>query len=121
MSRLLSLAVLVVALWAIDSYAFNGRYFASVTEELNYFGRTLNDGVQGMMRRLRPWARRARELSQMSKLYAALLVVVALMGMAAIGTLALVVVTDAGNLAYPTLRPGMNPWARRGLFAERAN
>ena len=26
MSRLLSLAVLVVALWAIDLYAFRGRY-----------------------------------------------------------------------------------------------
>jgi hypothetical protein len=49
------------------------------------------------------------EARTMSKLYAALLVAIALMGMAAIGTLALVVITDAGNLAYPTLRPGMNP------------
>ena len=54
MNRLLSLVALVVALWAIDSYAFNGRYFASVTEELNYFGRTLNDGVQNFTRRIRP-------------------------------------------------------------------
>jgi hypothetical protein len=54
MGRLLSLAALIFALWAIDSYAFNGRYLASATEELNYFGRTLNDGVQGMMKRLRP-------------------------------------------------------------------
>jgi hypothetical protein len=54
MSRLLSLAVLIVALWAIDSYAFHGRYLASVTEELNYYGRSLNDGVQSLMNRLRP-------------------------------------------------------------------
>jgi hypothetical protein len=54
MSRLLFLAALVLALWAIDSYAFHGRYLASATEELNYYGRTLNDGVQGMLKRLRP-------------------------------------------------------------------
>jgi len=45
----------------------------------------------------------------MSKLYAVLLVVVALITMAAIGTLALVVVTDVGSLAYRVLKPGMNP------------
>jgi hypothetical protein len=54
MSRLLFFAALVLALWAIDSYALNGRYLASATEELNYYGRTLNDGVQGMLKRLRP-------------------------------------------------------------------
>jgi hypothetical protein len=54
MSRLLVLAALVLAIWAIDLYAFHGRYLASATEELNYYGKTLNDGVQGMMRRLRP-------------------------------------------------------------------
>jgi hypothetical protein len=54
MSRLLSLAVLVVALWAIDSYAFRGRYSAAAREELNYYAKTLNDGVQGLMSRLRP-------------------------------------------------------------------
>jgi len=45
----------------------------------------------------------------MSKVYAVLLVVVALTTMAAIGTLALVVVTDVGSLAYRVLKPGMNP------------
>jgi hypothetical protein len=54
MSRLLFLGALVLALWTIDSYAFNGRYRAAAGEELNYYGRTLNDGVQGMMKRLRP-------------------------------------------------------------------
>jgi hypothetical protein len=49
MSRLLSLAVLVVALWAIDLYAFHGRYSAATREELNYYAKTLNDGVQGLM------------------------------------------------------------------------
>jgi hypothetical protein len=54
MSRLLSLAFLAVALWAIDSYAFHGRYCAAVGEELNYYAKTLNDGVQGLVKRLRP-------------------------------------------------------------------
>jgi hypothetical protein len=43
----------------------------------------------------------------MSKVYAGLLVAVALIAMAAIGTLALVVITDIGYLAYQALRPGM--------------
>jgi hypothetical protein len=45
----------------------------------------------------------------MSKVYAGLLVGVALIAMAAIGTLALTVVTDIGYLAYRVLKPGMNP------------
>jgi hypothetical protein len=45
----------------------------------------------------------------MPKLYAVLLVVVALITMAAIGTLALVVVTDVGYVAYRVLKPGMTP------------
>jgi hypothetical protein len=45
----------------------------------------------------------------MSKVYAGLLVAIALIAMAAIGTLALVVVTDVGYLAYRVLKPGMNP------------
>jgi hypothetical protein len=54
MGRLLTLAVLIFAFWAIDSYAFNGRYWAASREEVNYYAKTLNDGVQGMMNRLRP-------------------------------------------------------------------
>jgi hypothetical protein len=54
MPRLLSLAALVLALWAIDSYAFNGRYWADAREEMDYYAKTLNDGVQGLMNRLRP-------------------------------------------------------------------
>jgi hypothetical protein len=54
MNRILWLAALVVAFWAIDSYAFNGRYRAAAGDELNYIGRTLNDGVQGLLNRLRP-------------------------------------------------------------------
>jgi hypothetical protein len=38
-----------------------------------------------------------------------LLIGVALITMAAIGTLGLVVVTDVGYLAYRVLKPGMNP------------
>ena len=53
MSRLLSLAVLVAALWAIDSFAFHGRYWAAAGEEMNYYAKILNDGVQGLMNRLR--------------------------------------------------------------------
>jgi hypothetical protein len=54
MRRLLSLAVLVFALWAIDAYAFNGRYWAATKEEMNYYAKMLNDGVQGLTNRLRP-------------------------------------------------------------------
>jgi hypothetical protein len=45
----------------------------------------------------------------MAKVYAGLLVGVALIGMAAIGTVALVAVTDVGYVAYRVLKPGMNP------------
>jgi len=45
----------------------------------------------------------------MSKVYTGLLVAIALIVMAAIGTLALVVVTDVGYLEYRVLKPGMNP------------
>jgi hypothetical protein len=45
----------------------------------------------------------------MSKVYAGLLVGVALIAMAATGILALTVVTDVGYLAYRVLKPGMNP------------
>jgi hypothetical protein len=54
MRRILPLAALVFALWAIDSYAFNGRYRAAAGEGMEYYARTLNDGVQGLMRRLNP-------------------------------------------------------------------
>jgi hypothetical protein len=54
MSRLLSLAALAIALWAIDAYAFQGRYWAAAGEEVNYYAKTFNDAAQGMMNRLRP-------------------------------------------------------------------
>jgi hypothetical protein len=54
MRRILPLAALVFALWAIDSYAFNGRYRAAAGEEMDYYAKILNDGVQGLMNRLRP-------------------------------------------------------------------
>jgi hypothetical protein len=46
--------------------------------------------------------------SQMSKIYAGVLVGVALNTLAAIGALGLVVVTDVGYLAYRVLKPGTN-------------
>ena len=51
---LLSLAVLVVALWAIDSYAFHGRYRAAALEDINYYAQTFNNGVQSFVNRIRP-------------------------------------------------------------------
>ena len=54
MRRILALAILVFALWAIDSYAFHGRYWAAASEDVDYYAKTLNDGVQGMLNRLRP-------------------------------------------------------------------
>ncbi len=56
---------------------------------------------------------------QMSKIYAALLVVAALITMAAVGTLTLAVVTDVGPFAYrvlkgrPLVRGAISPnWAK---------
>jgi len=54
MRRLLSLAVLVGTLWAVDSFAFHGRYQAAASEEINYYAQTLNDGVQRFVSRIRP-------------------------------------------------------------------
>jgi hypothetical protein len=54
MRRLLSMAVLIFAHWAIDSYAFQGRYRSAALEDFNYYAKTLNDGVQGLMKRLNP-------------------------------------------------------------------
>jgi hypothetical protein len=54
MRRLLSLAALVFALWAIDAYAFNGRYWVAAGEEVNYCVKILNDGVQNFVSRIRP-------------------------------------------------------------------
>jgi hypothetical protein len=48
------LAVLVFALWAIDLYAFNGRYRAAALEDANYYAKTLNDEVQNFVSRIRP-------------------------------------------------------------------
>ena len=48
--------------------------------------------------------------SQMSKVYAGLFVVAALIATAAIGTLSLVVVTDVSFVAYRLLKPGKYPW-----------
>jgi hypothetical protein len=54
MRRLLFLAVIAGALWAIDSYAFHGRYQAAALEESDYYVKTLNDGVQRFVSRIRP-------------------------------------------------------------------
>jgi hypothetical protein len=54
MRRLLLLAALVFALWAIDSYAFHNRYQAIAVEDINYYAQILNDGVQRFARRLSP-------------------------------------------------------------------
>jgi len=54
MRRLLTLAALIFAFWAIDSYAFNGRYWAAAGEEVHYCAKTLNGDVQRLMDRLRP-------------------------------------------------------------------
>jgi hypothetical protein len=54
MRRLLLLAALILALWAIDSYAFHGRYRAAVLEDVNYYAQTLNDGVHRFVNRVHP-------------------------------------------------------------------
>jgi hypothetical protein len=45
----------------------------------------------------------------MSKVFAGLLVLVALFAMAALGMLILVAFTDVSYLAFPTVSPGMGP------------
>jgi hypothetical protein len=45
----------------------------------------------------------------MSKVYSGLLIVVALFGMAALGMLILVAISDVGYLAFQTYSPGMSP------------
>jgi hypothetical protein len=40
MPHLLSIAALILALWAIDSYAFNGRYRAAAGDEMDYYAKT---------------------------------------------------------------------------------
>jgi hypothetical protein len=53
MRRLLTLAALAFAFWAIDSYAFDGRYWAAAGEEVNYCVKILNNTVQSLMNPLR--------------------------------------------------------------------
>jgi hypothetical protein len=53
MRRLLTLAALVFAFWAIDSYAFDGRYWSAAGGEVNYCVKILNNTVQSLMNPLR--------------------------------------------------------------------
>ena len=39
----------VVALWAIDAYAFNGRYSQIVWQEINYQGHQFRNNVDRML------------------------------------------------------------------------
>jgi hypothetical protein len=54
MRRLLSLAALVAVLWAIDWYAFRGRYQAAALEDINSYAQTLNGAVQRFVRQFSP-------------------------------------------------------------------
>jgi hypothetical protein len=54
MRRLLSLAALIIALGAIDWYAFQGRYRAAVSEDINYYAQSMNDGVQRFVKQFSP-------------------------------------------------------------------
>jgi hypothetical protein len=54
MRRPIFLAASVFALCAIDAYAFNSRYRSDALDDINYYARTFNDGVQVLMKRLNP-------------------------------------------------------------------
>jgi predicted ATPase len=54
MRRLLCLAALIIALGAIDWYAFHGRYRAAVLEDINYYAQSMNDGVQRFVKQFSP-------------------------------------------------------------------
>ena len=59
MRRLLCLAALIIALGAIDWYAFHGRYRAAVLEDINYYAQSMNDGVQRFVKSVQALERAA--------------------------------------------------------------
>ena len=54
MGRLLSLVTLVVALWAIDLYAFRGRYQVAVVEDISDYAQQFNGAVRRFVKQFSP-------------------------------------------------------------------
>ena len=52
MPRWLSLVILVCALWALDTWFFNGFYSAAISREVNYLAQLINDWAQSISNRL---------------------------------------------------------------------
>ena len=53
MQRFLFLAVVIGALWALDTYAFQGRYSRALWEEANHQVQMFNNGVQSFVNKVR--------------------------------------------------------------------
>ena len=54
MQRFLFLAALIGALWALDTYAFQGHYSAALWQEANHQDRVFNSGVQSFVSKVNP-------------------------------------------------------------------
>lgn len=52
MRSFLILIVLIGSLWAIDTFAFGGRYGTAVWQEAYYQGRTVRYGIQNWLKGL---------------------------------------------------------------------
>jgi len=59
MRSFLILIVLIGSLWAIDTFAFGGRYGTAVWQEAYYQGRTVRYGIQNWLKGLGLWNHRA--------------------------------------------------------------
>ena len=54
MQRFLFFAALIGVLWALGTYAFQGRYSAALWQEANYQARVFNSGVQSFVSKVNP-------------------------------------------------------------------
>lgn len=54
MQRFLFLAALIGVLWALDAYAFQGRYRAALWQEANHQVQIFNGGVQSFVSKVNP-------------------------------------------------------------------
>lgn len=52
--RFLFLAIVIGALWAVDAYAFQGRYGRAVWDYANHQAQIFNNGVQSFVSKINP-------------------------------------------------------------------
>jgi hypothetical protein len=49
------LAIVVCILWALDAYAFNGRYSQAVWKDASDQGQIFSDGIQNWLKQALPY------------------------------------------------------------------